>query len=105
MIRSMAEEIRFLELNEGDDRRKELNRLKKDWILQIKVNPLFSWRKIRIFTNAPANEGEPFDRLKYNELQWVSPSSSKSDDSSRYVFLKCFKPGSFDYYFTIDGTT
>ncbi len=99
------EEIRYIELYEGEDRSEELNRLKKNWTLQIKLTPEFSWRKIRIFTNSPLNENEEFNRLKYAELKWVYPSSGKYDDSNRYVFLKCFKPGSFHYYFTIDGTT
>jgi hypothetical protein len=99
------QEIGSIELNEGEDKSDELNRLKKGCILEIKLNSELSWRKVRILTNAPLNEGEEFDRLKYNELKWIYPSHGKYDDSNRYVSLKCFKPGSFHYYFTIDGTT
>ncbi len=60
------EEIRYIELHEGENRSEELNRLK--------------WK-------------------------WVYPSTGKYDDSNRHVFLKCFKPESFHYYFTIDRTT
>ncbi len=99
------EEIRYIELHQGEDRSEELNRLKKNWILQIKLNLEFSWRKIRIFTNSPFNENKEFNRLKYIELKWVYLSTGKYDDSNRHVFLKCFKPESFHYYFTIDRTT
>ena len=49
-------------------------------------------------------EEKPFQRDNYHELQWIYPSSSKYDDSNRHVFIKCCKSGTFNYYFTIDGT-
>lgn len=104
MMNEEEEQIRYLILNENEDKSGELYRIKKGWIIQMKLNPLFSWRKIRIFTNIPLNANEEFDRLKYNELKWTYPSSSPHDDSDRYVFFKCFLSGTFHYYYTINGT-
>src|ERR1700722_19347076 len=99
------EEVRILILNEGEDQSEELYRLKKGWKLQIKLSSELSWRKVRIFTNSCINENDEFSRLTYHELKWVYPSFGKYDDSNRYVFILCSKPGAFHYYFTIDGTT
>ena len=105
MIEENEEQIRYLILNEGEDQSGEFHRLKKDWIIQMKLNPLFSSKKIRIFTNFPLNVNEEFNRSTYSELKWTYPSSSKYDDSDRYVFFKCSTPGTFHFYFTIDGTS
>ena len=68
-VNVIDEEIRQIILNEGEDRSTELYRLKKNWILQIKLSTEFSWRKVRIFTNYVNNEGDQFDRLKYTEAK------------------------------------
>lgn len=104
-VKIIDDQVRIIILNEGEDKSNELYRLKKDWTLQIKLSSEFSWRKVRIFTNACINENDLFERNKYIELKWVYPSLGKYDDSNRYVFLLCSKPGAFHYYFTIDGTT
>jgi len=77
----------------------------KGWILQIVLSSRLSWRKVRIFTNSCLNEEDQFERKIYHELKWIYPSSGKYDDSNRYVFISCCKPGAFHYYFTIDETT
>ncbi len=77
----------------------------KGWILQIVLSSRLSWRKVRIFTNICLNEGDKFERKIYHELKWIYPSSGKYDDSNRYVFISCCKPGAFHYYFTINETT
>ena len=71
----------------------------------MKLNPHLTSKKVRIFTNAPFYETVQFDRLKYNEFKWIYHSSSRFNDSNRYVCVKCFKPGSFHCYFTLDRTT
>jgi hypothetical protein len=103
--RPIDEQVRVIILNEGQDKSDELHRLKRGWILQIKLSPELSWRKVRIFTNACLNENDKFERNIYNELKWTYPSVGKYDDSNRYVYLSCSKSGAFHYYFTIDGTT
>ncbi|CAF3464441.1 unnamed protein product, partial [Rotaria sp. Silwood2] len=102
---STDEQVRVLVLNEGEDKSEELYRLKKGWILQIKLSANLSWRKVRIFTNACLNEEDEFERNSYHELKWIYPSSGRYDDSDRYVVLSCCKSGSFHYFFTIDRTT
>lgn len=99
------EQVRTITLNEGDNKSSELYRLRKGWTLQMKLSSEFSWRKVRILSNVCINENDKFERNNYIELKWVYPSSGKYDDSNRYVFLLCNKPGAFHYYFTIDGTT
>jgi hypothetical protein len=101
----ISDEVRYIILNEGENKSNELYRLKKDWTLQIKLSPELSWRKVRIFTNGCINNSDQFDRLIYNELKWIYPSDGKNDDTDRYVIFLCSKPGAFHYYFTIDGTT
>lgn len=105
--RTSEEEQRtcFIILKEGDDKTRELFRLKKGSILEIKISSSLSWRKVRLFTNATINENDIFQRNNYQELKWIYPSNGKYDDSDRYISILCLKPGSFHYYFTIDGTT
>ncbi|CAF1200337.1 unnamed protein product [Rotaria sordida] len=102
---STDEQVRVLILNEGEDKSEELYRLKKGWVLQIKLSPNLTWRKVRIFTNACLSEEDQFERNTYRELKWIYPSSGKYDDSDRYIYLPCCKSGSFHYFFTIDRTT
>ncbi|CAF1464414.1 unnamed protein product [Adineta steineri] len=99
------EQIRIIILNEGEDRSENIYRLKKGWILQIKLSYNLSWRKVRIFTNACLKSEDKFQRSNYHELKWIYPSMGKYDDSDRYVCIPSVKAGSFHYYFTIDGST
>jgi glycogen debranching enzyme len=99
------EQIRYIILNENENKSDELYRLKKGWIFQLKLSSGLFWKKVRIFINHPLNEPDEFERNKYVELKWTYPSSGKFDNSDRYVFFQCYKAGTFHYYFTIDGTT
>jgi len=98
------DEVRVLILNEGEHKTDELYRLQKGWTLQIVLSARLSWRQVRIFTNCYFNSTDEFDRSTYNELNWISPSVNRNDDSNRYVLIRCLQSGTFDYYFTIDGS-
>jgi glycogen debranching enzyme len=98
------EEVRVLILNENEHKTNELFRLKKGSIIQIVLSSRLSWKNVRILTNICLNENELFSRLNYHELEWISPSDGKYDDSNRYTLISCSKSGVFHYYFTIDGT-
>ena len=112
-----TEVVRVLILNENEHKNEELFRLKKGIskhgcfslknfsiegsTIQIVVSSRLAWRNVRVLTNI----AEEFSRSTYHELEWISPSAAKSDDSNRYAMIRCSKPGVFHYYFTIDGTT
>ena len=72
--------------------------------MEFVLSPLFSAKKVRLFTNCPLNDGEEFRRENYSELPWTSSSPSKSDDADRFARIRCYRPGTFHYFFTIDRT-
>ena len=115
------EQIRYLVLNEGDQRTKEIFRLRKGsslfphrllnislsvgWIFELRLSSRLSCRKVRLLSNVPLSGSSGFVRSHYEEVPWICPQSHRSDGWDRYVVLPTSRSGSFHYYFTIDGTT
>ena len=73
------------------------------WILRFNLGPSLFVSPVRIFCNHPTKKSEPFDRNKYNELKWNSPSGSKIDRHDVFAEVHINTAGSFNYYFTADG--
>lgn len=73
------------------------------WILRFTLGPSLFVSPVRIFCNHPTKKSEPFDRNKYNELKWNSPSGSKIDRHDVFAEVHINTAGSFNYYFTADG--
>lgn len=100
----LTKQIRVLTLNGGENRETTLYRLQKGWILRFNLGPSLFVSPVRIFCNHPTKKNEPFDRNKYTELKWNSPSGSKVDRHDLFAEVQIHTAGSFNYYFTADGS-
>ncbi|CAF1491020.1 unnamed protein product, partial [Didymodactylos carnosus] len=105
MSASSPVQVRVLTLNENDHLSNVLYRLKRGWIVQIVLSSHIVSQKVKVFTNSPKGYSNPFQRNSFRELKWVYPSTIKYDDSNRYCSIECVKPGTFQYYFTTNGTS
>ncbi|XP_061181595.1 glycogen debranching enzyme-like isoform X2 [Saccostrea echinata] len=98
----LTKQIRVLTLNGGENRETTLYRLQKGWILRFNLGPSLFVSPVRLFCNHPTKKSEPFDRINYTELKWISPSGSKIDRHDVYAEVHINTAGSFNYYFTAD---
>ncbi|XP_013387613.1 glycogen debranching enzyme isoform X3 [Lingula anatina] len=99
----MAEQVRVLVLEKGENKESTLYRLEKGWKLHFVQGPSLQVENVRVFCNHPTCADVPFSREKYTELLWQNPSSMKSDVIDMFVEVNIVCAGSFNYYFTIDG--
>ncbi|GAB1601007.1 glycogen debranching enzyme-like isoform X1 [Argonauta hians] len=97
-------QIRVLTIHKGENTDTTLFRLETDWVLRFSLGPSLHADVVRIFTNHPASPNVPFKRDTYHELTWQCPCSTKGDRHDCYVDVQIVLPGSFNYYFTIDGS-
>jgi len=97
-------DIRYLILNENQDKTGEYHRVKKGVKIEFVLSPFLSTKKVRLFTNCPLKDQNEFNRENYSELSWIYPSTLKYDDTDRFAQIQCGKSGTFHYFFTIDRT-
>lgn len=95
--------FRFV-LNEIDVTRQRLFRLKKDSSIRFELSPLLSCKKVRLFSNLVRQENDRFERSNFVELKWSYEKHEKYDDSDRHSIVRCCRPGTFDFFFTTDGS-
>lgn len=101
----MGEQIRGLQLNDGDHLIERLYRLEKGWTLQFGLGPSLQAHEVHIFVNYPPNESQkPFDRKVFYELEWKSPDGHTYDETDRFCEVLLLHAGSFQYYFTCDNS-
>lgn len=74
-----------------------------EWILRFVLGPSLHADNIRMFTNHPQSRSEIFKRQVFRELKWSSACNMKNDRHDSYIDIQMVIPGSFNYYFTIDG--
>lgn len=74
------------------------------WMIEFRLSPSLSSKKVRFLSNVPRNGTDPFRRDEYEEFRWESSSNVKSDDFHRFIRFRPERSGTFHYYFTIDGT-
>lgn len=74
-----------------------------EWILRFVLGPSLHADNIRMFTNHPQSRSEVFKRQVFRELKWSSACNMKNDRHDSYIDIQLVIPGSFNYYFTIDG--
>lgn len=97
-------QIRILTLRKGENLETTLFRLEKEWILRFVLGPSLHADNVRMFTNHPVSRSEKFQRQMFREVKWQSACNMKSDCHDAYIDVQMIIPGSFNYYFTIDGS-
>lgn len=101
----MGEQIRGLQLNDGEHLASRLYRLEKGSILQFGLGPSLQAHDVHIFVNYPPNGSQkPFDRKVFYELEWKSPDNQSYDRTDRFCEIQLLLAGSFQYYFTYDNS-
>ncbi|XP_035698387.1 glycogen debranching enzyme-like isoform X2 [Branchiostoma floridae] len=98
-----VQQVRVLQLNDGEHLNTTLFRLQKGWTLHFFLGPSLCARPVRIFVNHPPAD-RPFRRDEYYELKWQYYSQSRCDDSDRYAELQLKLAGSFQYFFSYDNS-
>ncbi|XP_071505921.1 glycogen debranching enzyme-like [Diadema antillarum] len=102
----MASQVRKLILNEDEHKTTTLYRLRKGWTLHFQLGPTLQARRVRVFTNHPAQgTGRAFNRREFYELPWEMASQSQCDTSERFCAVQLHLAGAFQYYFTVDDST
>lgn len=103
-MKKRSNQIRILTLRKGENLETTLFRLEKEWILRFVLGPSLHADNIRMFTNHPQSRSEVFKRQVFRELKWSSACNMKNDRHDSYIDIQMVIPGSFNYYFTIDGS-
>ncbi|XP_073971734.1 glycogen debranching enzyme isoform X2 [Rhodnius prolixus] len=88
--RKMDGPIIDLELNKGENREKELFRIRKDYQVRLKEGPSLYGCNVRVYTNLPEFSEQKFERSQYRLV--------------KDGVLLADRAGSFHYYFVI-GTS
>lgn len=74
------------------------------WALHFVPGTSLADKHIRIFVNHPVDTKSGPNRTAYRELKWENMSSIKSDSYDNFAEVQLVLAGSFNYFFTIDGT-
>ncbi|KAK3584948.1 hypothetical protein CHS0354_009632 [Potamilus streckersoni] len=100
-----SSQVRVLTLNKSESRQHVLYRLEKGWSLHFVLGPsLHACESIRIFCNHPFNSSTRYSRNTFYELEWQSQTTTKSDLHDVFAQVQIVIAGSFNYFFTIDGS-
>ncbi|PSN51057.1 hypothetical protein C0J52_01523 [Blattella germanica] len=101
----VANQIRVLTLNNGENHDSTLYRLQKGWRLQFRLGPSLFGRKVTVYCNHPEGVEDEYIRNRYRPLKWLSDEDTLSgDDTSAYAEVAIRRAGSFHYYFVFDGS-
>jgi len=101
---TQVSQFRYLELNMNENREASIFRMEKAWTLQFVLGPSLADKNVRVFVNHPLTSSEGSHRDKYLELHWENLSSLKSDVYDNFAECHLVIAGSFNYYFTINGS-
>ncbi|CAH1775348.1 unnamed protein product [Owenia fusiformis] len=100
----MSAQVRLLTLNKGENKETVLFRLQKGWKLHFVLGPSLQAEDVHVFSNHPQNASSTFLRNQYREIPWQSHSKTKADRSDSFAEIDVVVAGSFNYYFTINGS-
>lgn len=98
------QQVRVFTLTHGENSQHKLFRLEKGWTLRFVLGPSLMASNVRIFCNHPPNKEAKYKRSKYYEIQLRSPSGHNSDRTDLIAEVHMNFAGSFNYYFTVDGS-
>lgn len=101
---TQASQFRYLTLNYGETREATIFRMEKGWTLQFVLGPSLADKKVRIFTNHPMDPKSGPSRNTYRELVWENLTSQKLDVYDSFAECILVLAGSFNYFFTVDGS-
>ncbi|BFY99964.1 hypothetical protein BsWGS_03004 [Bradybaena similaris] len=96
-------QIRVLTLNKGENNQHKLYRLEKGWVLRVVLGPSLMASSVRLFCNHPHDKDTPYERTKYYEVAFRF-SAGVGDRMDLTAEVKMVIAGSFNYFFTIDGS-
>lgn len=99
----LIQQIRVLQLNDGENLESTVFRLQKGWIVHFKLGPSLFGKKVTVYTNLPEKPEDGFQRYRYRELSCKSESQNQGDDTALYVELVAEMAGSFHFYFMYEG--
>jgi glycogen debranching enzyme len=74
------------------------------WTLHFILGPSLAAKNVRIFVNHPLDSKSGPNRHIYRELEWQNLSDIKSDVYDNFAEVVLCLAGSFNYFFTIDGS-
>uniref|UniRef100_A0A0K2SWV7 Glycogen debranching enzyme n=1 Tax=Lepeophtheirus salmonis TaxID=72036 RepID=A0A0K2SWV7_LEPSM len=97
-----VDEVRLLSLHLGQKGESVLYRLNLHSKLQFRIDPSLFGKKVHLWINYPKDNTTEFDRSSYKELPWINDSGN--DDTASYIDFSLHLPGSFHFYFTLDGS-
>ena len=97
------QQIRILTLDHNQDGSSVVYKLQKGWILQFRLGTSLLGQSVILHTNYPVknmDDGDTFDRTKYQKMDWQSDSNNKADDTSMFANISIEMSGSFHFYLT-----
>ncbi|XP_063063067.1 glycogen debranching enzyme isoform X1 [Engraulis encrasicolus] len=94
----LTKQTRVMSLNDMERLDRTLFRLEQGFELQFRLGPTLQGKNVLVYTNYP-QEGQRFDRFKFQSLEWINPTGHE-DDSDKYCKLDLEIAGSYQYYFS-----
>ncbi|ESO94506.1 hypothetical protein LOTGIDRAFT_215487 [Lottia gigantea] len=101
---SKINQVRVLTLNADENTESTLYRLEKGWTLRFVLGASLHAKTVRLFCNHTHDKSVVYERLEFYELAWRNPSGMKNDKIDVFAEVHIISAGSFNYFFTIDGS-
>lgn len=96
--------VRLFVLKYGAIEDATIYRLEKGWSLHFSLNASLAGLNVRLFVNHPLDPTKGPNRTSYRELDWINEATMKVDNFDSYAETPIVMAGSFNYFFTIDGS-